>query len=141
MPYREKTAWLSLIAMAVAFGPYFAIVEASSHSRPSGASLRQLGLFAVAAVVQMAILGLGHLYLNRGSPGEARTPLDERDITIMRRSISFAYYVLIGGMILVGCVMPFNSSGWTIVNAALAMIVLAEVAHYGVVVMSYRRQA
>jgi hypothetical protein len=141
MPYREKTAWLSLIAMAVAFGPYFAIVVASSHSRPSEASVRQLGLFAVAAIAQMAILGLGHLYLRRGSAEEARTPPDERDVAIMRRSISLAYYVLIGGMILVGCVMPFNSSGWAIINAALVMIVLAEVVHYGVVVVSYRRQA
>jgi len=141
MPYREKTAWLSLLAMAVAFVPYFAIVQADSHSSTSLPSLRQLALFAVAAVVQMAILGVGHLYLNHGSPGEARTPPDERDVAIMRRSISSAYYVLIGGMILVGCVMPFNSSGWTIINAALVMIVLAEVVHYGVVVASYRRQA
>jgi hypothetical protein len=140
MPYREKTAWLSLLAMAIVFVPYFAIV-ASSHSRPPVPSLHQLALFAVAAVVQMAILGIGHLYLNHGSPGEARTPPDERDVAIMRRSITFAYYVLIGGMILVGCVMPFNSSGWTIINAALVMIVLAEVVHYGVVVVSYRRQA
>ena len=141
MPYREKTAWLSLIAMAVAFVPYFAIVLTSSHSRPAVPSLRQLGLFAAAAVVQMTILGIGHLYLNHGSPDEAHTPPDERDVAIMRRSISFAYYVLIGGMILVGCVMPFNSSGWTIINAALVMIVLAEVVHYGVVVVGYRRQA
>ncbi|MFZ0481192.1 MAG: hypothetical protein WAL71_18785 [Terriglobales bacterium] len=141
MTYREKTAWLSLIAMAIAFVPYFAIVQASSHSRPSVPSLRQLGLFAVAAVVQMAILGIGHLYLSHGSADEARLPPDERDVAIMRRSISLAYYVLIGGMILVGCVMPFNSSGWTIINAALATIVLAEVVHYGMVVVSYRRQA
>jgi len=140
MPYREKTAWLSLVAMALAFVPYFAIVVAQSHSSPSSPSLRQLGLFAIAAVVQMAILGIGHLYLTHGSPAEARIPPDERDVAIMRRSISLAYYVLITGMILVGCVMPFNSGGWTIVNAALLMIVLAEVVHYGVVVVSYRRQ-
>jgi len=40
-----------------------------------------------------------------------RTPLDERDEVITRRSVSWAYYVLVGGMILVGCVMPFESSG------------------------------
>jgi hypothetical protein len=44
-------------------------------------------------------------------------------------------------MILVGCVMPFNASGWRIVNAALAMIVAAEVVHYATVVFSYRRYA
>jgi hypothetical protein len=141
MTYREKIAWLSLIAMAVAFVPYFAIVQADSQSGPPVPSVRQLGLFAVAAVVQMALLGIGRLYLNHGSAEEARTRPDERDVAIMRRAISFAYYVLIGGMILVGCVMPFNSSGWTIIHAALAMIVLAEVVHYGVVVVSYRRQA
>jgi hypothetical protein len=139
LPYREKTAWLSLIAMAVTFGPYFTITAAGSAAAVP--NLRQLGLFAVAAVVEMVILGIGHLYLRRDSPDEARTPPDERDRAIMRRSISSAYYVLILGMILVGCVMPFHSTGWTIINAALLMIVAAEVVHYGVVVFSYRRQA
>lgn len=140
MPYREKTAWLSLIAMAVAFGPYFAIVAAGSlPSRPLP-DLRQLGLFAIAAVVQMLILGAGHLYIGRRSGEDAHTPPDERDRAIMRRAISSAYYVLIAGMILVGCVMPFNSSGWAIINAAVVMIVAAEMVHYGVVVFSYRRQ-
>jgi hypothetical protein len=141
MPYREKTAWLSLIGMTVAFGPYFAIVAARSLPAGQLPDLRQLGLFAVAAVVQMLILGIGHLYLGRRSPEDARTPPDERDRAIMRRSISSAYYLLIFGMILVGCVMPFNSSGWAIINTAIVMIVAAELVHYGVVVFSYRRQA
>ena len=59
----------------------------------------------------------------------------------MRRATSTAYYVLMGGMILVGVVMPFTSTGWKIVNAALLMIVVAEIVHYGVIVSSYRRQA
>jgi len=141
MPYRERTAWLSLIAMAVAFGPYFALVIAGSHQERALPNLRQLGLFAVAAIVQVLILGIGHVYLSRGFPQESRMPPDERDVAIMRRSVSSAYYVLIAGMVLVGCVMPFNSNGWTIINAALMMIVLAEVVHYGVAVLSYRRQA
>jgi hypothetical protein len=37
--------------------------------------------------------------------------------------------------------MPFNSSGWNIVNAALFMMIAAEMVHYGVVVFSYRGQA
>ena len=45
------------------------------------------------------------------------------------------------GMILVGCIMPFNAAGWTIANAAIFWIVAAEVVHYGVVVASYRLQA
>ena len=136
---QRKTAWLSLLAMAVTFGPYFTMT-ATRASEPLP-NLRQLGLFAVTAIVQMLILGVGHLYLRRGFVQEARMPLDERDQAIMRRSVSSAYYVLIAGMILVGCVMPFKSGGWSIINAALFMIITAEVVHYGVVVFSYRRQA
>jgi hypothetical protein len=141
MPYREKTAWLSLLAMLVTFGPYFTLVATRALPSEPMPNLRQLSLFAVTAIVQMFILGIGHLYLRRGSTQEARVPLDERDQAIMRRSVSSAYYVLIGGMILVGCVMPFNSSGWSIINAALFMIIAAEFVHYGVIVFSYRRQA
>jgi hypothetical protein len=140
MPYREKTAWLSLIAMAATFGPYFTIVATGLFRGDALPNLRQLGLFAVTAIVQMLILGVGHLYLGRKSPQEAHSPPDERDRAIMRRSVSSAYYVLIAGMILVGCVMPFKSGGWTIINAALVMIITAEVVHYGVIVLSYRRQ-
>jgi hypothetical protein len=141
MPYREKTAWLSLLAMAVTFGPYFTMTATRSLPVEPMPDLHQLGWFAITAMVQMFILGAGHLFLRRGSMQEARMPLDERDQAIMRRSVSSAYYVLIAGMILVGCVMPFKSSGWNIINAALFMIVAAEVVHYGVVVFSYRRQA
>lgn len=141
MPYREKTAWLSLIAMALTFGPYFAIVKAGVFQADPLPNLRQLALYAAAALIQLLLLGIGHLYLRHATPDEARTPLDERDRAIKYRSMSYAYGVLIGGMILVGVIMPFNSVGWSIVNAALFMIVLAEVVHYGAVVVSYRRQA
>ena len=141
MPYREKTAWLSLIAMALTFGPYFTIVAARSAPGQPLPDLHQLRLFALTAVVQMLILGVGYLYLRFGSPREERMLPDERDRAITRRSIGAAYYVLIAGMVLVGCIMPFNSGGWAIVNAALFMIVIAEVVHHGVAVVSYRRQA
>jgi hypothetical protein len=138
MPYREKVAWLSLIAMAVTFGPYFTLTAIAPPSELLP-NLRALGVLAATAVAQMLILGAGHLWLRIRSPQDARAPADERDRAITRLSIGVAYYVLIAGMILVGVVMPFNSGGWTLINAAIAMIVLAEVVHYGVTVWSYRR--
>ena len=141
MSYREKIAWLSLIAMAVAYGPYFKFVAKGPGPWEPLPQLHPLGLFALASIVRMLILGAGYLYLRLGSPQEERPPMDERDRAIEHRSIRAAYYVLIGGMILVGCFMPFSSTGWTIVNAAIFWIVAAEVVHYGVVVTSYRVQA
>ena len=141
MSYREKIAWLSLIAMAVAYGSYFKLVPSSPSSWEPLPHLHPLGLFALASIVRMLILGAGYLYLWLGTPREERPPLDERDRAIEHRSIGAAYYVLIAGMILVGCFMPFSSTGWTIVNAAIFWIVAAEVVHYSVVVASYRVQA
>lgn len=140
MTYREKFAWLSLAAIAVTYGPYFAITAAN---RPDAEvpNLGQLRLFAITMVVQMAILIVGRLVLRRLAPEEAGAPPDERDRAIESRAFTFAYYVLISGMIVVGCVMPFQSGGWTIVNAALLAIVAAEVVHYGVAVTGYRRQS
>ena len=140
MSHREKTAWLSLIALAVTFGPYFAMVAVNP---PAGAlpNLRQLGLYATVAIAQLLILGAGHLYLRRASPEEARMPADERDRAISQRATTWAYYVLIAGMIVVGCIMPFTTGGWTLVNTALAMITASQVVHYGIAVLNYRRQA
>ncbi len=141
MPYREKTAWLALFAMALTFGPYFILVATAPPAVEPLPNFRQLGVYASVALSQMVLLGLGHLILRRASPQEARMPADERDRAIDSRALSAAYYVLIFGMILVGVIMPFQSAGWTIVNAALFAIVFGEVVRYSVVVINYRRQA
>lgn len=140
MSYREKTAWLYLIAIVITFGPYFTLAALQTPPEQSMPDLRRLGLFAITTVAQMLIIGVGQLYFRLGSPQEARFPPDERDQAISSRSITWAYYVLISGMILVGCVMPFTSGGWNLINTALLMIVLAEIVHYGITVFHYRRQ-
>ena len=141
MSHREKIAWLSLLAMAFAYGPYFAFAARRPVSWEPWPHLHPLALFAFASLVRMLILGAGYLYFRLALPRHERPPLDERDRAIERRSISAAYYVLIAGMILVGCFMPFSSTVWTIVNAAIFWIVAAEVVHYSAVVASYRVQA
>ena len=141
MSYREKIAWLSVVAMAVAYTPYFMFAARGPSPWEPFPHLHPLGLFALASIVRMLILGAGYLYLRLASPREDRMPPDERDRAIEHRSLSAAYYVLIAGMILVGCFMPFSSTGWTIVNAAILWMVAAEVVHHSVVVASYRLQA
>jgi len=139
MPYREKVAWLSLVAIAVTFGPYFAMLALAPPPEAPLPNLRLMRLFGATVVAQALILGAGHLVFRLRAPDDARAPADERDRAIERRSVRVAYYVLITGIILVGCIMPFNAIGWTLVNAAVAAIVVAELVHYGIAVWSYRR--
>jgi hypothetical protein len=141
MPYREKTAWLSLFAMIVTFGPYFIYVARDSRPPRPLPDLHELSYYAAITIAELIILGIGHLILRLKSPQEARIPLDERDEAIKRRSLASAYYVLIFGMIQVGCIMPFMFKGWSLVHAAIFMIVVAEIIRLSVTVVSYRRQA
>lgn len=141
MPYREKIVWLSLFAIAVAFIPYFTYVAVTPAASEGLPNFRQLILYAIAAGVQVAILLTGRMWLAAQSPEDARIPPDERDRVIRQKAIQIAYFVLIGGTIIAGVVMPFYASGWEIVNAALFMIVLAEVVNYSIAAVSYRRQA
>ena len=141
MPYREKIVWLSLFAIAVAFIPYFTYVAITPTASEGLPNVRQLILYAIAAGVQMSILLGGRMWLTARSPEDAKIPADERDQAISRNAIRVSYFVLMAGTILVGVVMPFTHSGWQIVNAALFMIVLAEVVNYSIAAISYRRQA
>lgn len=138
MPFREKAAWLALFAMAVTVGPYFTL--AAMDGLPAG-TWAKLGAYGVAALAQLAILGAGHLWLRWQAPDEAKAPEDEREQTITLRARTLSYYVMLSGFVWVGVIMPFGASGWRITNAALFMIVAAEVVHYASVIFQYRRQA
>jgi hypothetical protein len=134
MPFAEKFAWLSLIAMVLCYGPYFIIThlnppaEAGTHE-----SLRQVWLFGAAAAGHGAIAGLGRFLLR------PRQKPDERDRDVERRSTQAGYYVLLLAMMLVGVVLPLTESGWKVANTALLAIVLGEMLRNGVQVWNYRR--
>lgn len=139
MPYREKSNLLALAAMLIAYVPYFVIATMTPLGAEPMPNLRLLAVFGAVSVARMVILGVGELWFRIRTPEDVREPADERDRAVDRRSITVAYYVLITGTILVGMIMPFLSAGWTIVNAALFAIVLAEIIRCIVAAVSYRR--
>ncbi|MEM7364641.1 MAG: hypothetical protein AAF525_11490 [Pseudomonadota bacterium] len=136
--HREKVAWLSLGAMLTTFGPYLVVMAIEPPVDPLP-DLYTLSLLGSAAVANMLILGVGHLWLRLGFPEDAREPADERDRAISLRAMGYAYYVLIAGMIVVGCVMPFTYGGWKLVNTAVGVIVVAQLVNYGIAAWSYRK--
>jgi cytochrome b561 len=139
LSHRERLAWLLLIAIIIPYALYFVLVALQPPETGLLPNLPQLGLLALTATAHVTIQMIGRIWMRSRSPEDARLPADERDQAIERRSTRVAYYILIGGMILVGVVMPFSNGGWKIVNTALFMIVLAEVFHQGVAVWSYRQ--
>lgn len=139
MPYREKVAWISLLGMAVCYGPYFALTHRSPLLDRPLPNLELMTLFAWAAGGNAVWALLGRLALRMTTPRDERGPADERDQAVDRRANTVAYYVLMGCALCVGGVMPFTSSGWHIVNAMVASVVVAEFLRYALIVMGYRR--
>jgi membrane protein YqaA with SNARE-associated domain len=139
MPYREKLAWLSLVGMAVCYGPYFALTYRSPLLEQPLPNLRLMALFAAAAGGNAVWVLLGRLFVRMTTPRDERGVADERDQAIDRRANTLAYYVLIGLALYVGCVMPFTNSGWHIVNSMVASVVIAEMLRYAMMVVAYRR--
>lgn len=139
MPYREKTAWLALAAMGIPYLAYFASMIVWPPVRPMP-DWETWAKFGIALVANVAIWSIGAMWLRRTAPDEARAPLDERDVAISRRAIQTGYAVLVSGVVInIGCVFPFTTGGWRLINAGIAMLVLAELVRYGMTIWLYRR--
>ncbi|MCM8730796.1 hypothetical protein ACFO8O_07420 [Hephaestia sp. GCM10023244] len=136
MAYREKTNWLTLIAMVIAYTVYFSIVL----PRGTALSLLQtLWLFAQVTITQAVVVIIGNIVLAARTDKRARVA-DERDRAIARRGATSGYYTLLVGMILVGVVAPFDDlPRTTLLNYALLWIVIAEAVRLTTIVSSYRR--
>ncbi len=100
--------------------------------------LMEFALLTAAAIAQGIFLAIGYLITRAKREPRQRTKPDERDLAIEHRASTTAYYVLIVGMILVGCVMPFTASGWQVARAAVLAIVIAEIIHQALLVRAYR---
>jgi uncharacterized membrane protein len=138
MSYREKLAWVSFIAMLIAYAVYFGITGPSVDFGERR-MLDILWTFGPSAAAHGIAIIIGAIVIAVLSHKDARAPADERDRAITRRASTIAYYVLIAGFLLVGMVMPFTEPPWKIVNAALLAIVLAELINQAIVLISYRR--
>jgi len=98
---------------------------------------KQIGMFAATAVVQVIVIVIASAVMEIRHKEGPKT--DERDQLIDQRATRVAYHLLICAMIVVGCLMPFNNSGWKIFHAAVFSIALAEIVRYGLIVSMYRR--
>jgi hypothetical protein len=137
MAVREQFAWVWLTALVVVYGAYFATVG-FLQTHGGIAFLAEFGLLGAAALAQMIILGVGYVITRAKREARTRSKPDERDRAIEHRAATMGYYVLIVGVILVGCVMPFYASGWQVARGAILAIVIAEIVHQAGVVRAYR---
>lgn len=132
----EKRAWLTLLSMCPPYLVYFAIQAAWPGLLPS--FMDRIACLAAVALTHAALYIAGMVVMARQDRGVTLHE-DERDLLIDARAARAAYYLMLSGLILVGMVMPFLHAGWTLVNAALLVIVLAEALRAVLTIAGYRR--
>jgi hypothetical protein len=134
MPFREKSAWISLLSVSGIYGVYFWSVI---HAGPQVGGFRFGSLLEtiIALVVVQAVLTIAAAIL---TPAEAKAPRDERERLIELKATRVAYAGLATGIALAcffGALSPpmvFNT------NALLIVLVTAELVRSGSQIIQYR---
>lgn len=139
MVRNEQFSWIWAGTLIAVLGPYFLFVSVARSAESEPTFMVQITALALALIIMAIIAGLSTLIARFNHRDRPDTQLDERDRLIELRSSKVSYYVLMVGMIIVGCVMPFDASGWEIVNTAVLAIALAEVTGCMLTLRGYRR--
>jgi len=135
MPFREKSAWISLVLILVVFGPYFWFVGRALSGQDHvhfGTQFALIGLFIVLEVVL-------HVAIAVQSPRDARAPRDERENLIDLRATRFAFYVLFAGVMMSILSLHYPISVWVLSQLVLFSVVAAEVVKFGSQIVFFRR--
>lgn len=142
MSFREKLAWLQVLALAgfgtAYFGPVFGsymglvVVPGGQFMWMVYCILALIVGLPVAAVI-MAIVSALH------TPHEARSPRDERDRLIALLGTRTGFYVLVTGIIAAMLSMHAGAGVVLMVNFMLFALLLAELSRLGTQVFLYRR--
>ncbi len=141
MPFREKTAWVSLITTVGIWGAYFWAISRFLLDRGSLASLPadSVGLFiagVVAIVIVQIILAIVMAVVS-GKASEAS--MDEREQLIDLKGARSGFYALNAAAFMVSMLWALGASPLVMANGILAAMVLGEVVRSGWIIVGYRR--
>ena len=143
MPFREKSAWISLVTMLVVFGAFFGAVAGDVLPASGVPTVHYLILSVLAVIVLQLVLKLVARSL---AQADAASPKDERERLIELKATRIAFYVLVGAVLLgVFLVIhtpvaggPFPGSP-RLGLAMVACIVLADVVRSAAQIVYFRR--
>ena len=139
LSYQEKSLWLQLLALLVAFGLYFRWVSLSLLPTPAAADVmpHQIGLFVAAVVLMAIILVVGHIAAALFGDRESAT--DERDRAIEIRGTRLGAGVLAVSVFAALCVAAVTRGNVIMALVLLGGWVLATLASTATQIVLYRR--
>jgi hypothetical protein len=137
MPFREKSAWISLLSMSGIYGVYFwSVFHAGAHA--DRFHFGGLLVTIIALVVVQVVLTVAAAII---TPKEAKAPRDEREKLIELRATRVAYAGLATSVALACFFGAFDPPIVFNTNALLFVLVTAELLRSSCQIIQYRRSA
>jgi hypothetical protein len=135
MPFREKSAWISMLSMLGISGFYFGTLVQTTVA-PQSANLA-FGLVQTIVVLIVAQVAL-HIAVAIHKPTEAQLPRDEREKLIDLKATRIAFYGLASGVV-VACIFgSLNPPVFFNTNSLLFILVTSEIVRSGSQIIYYR---
>ena len=134
MPFREKSAWVTLAAILLVSVLFVLHAPRLSHPRPGDfhALLACIVAFVVIEIAAFLVLRLRY-------PEDARTPIDERELFINLKAGRLASRCYIVGSFLAVLTIHHGASAPMIGYFVVLAFVIAEIVKYGARILYYRR--
>ena len=139
MSFKEKSAWVMAVVMAVA-GLYYLkmVVAASEHigatAPPIGILIAYVLLVVVASVNAQIILAIS-------SPKEANAPADERERPALDRAGNWSGYVLASGAVASLLYFLSHGDGYMLFHMIMGSLIASQIAEYAFQLLLLRRSA
>jgi len=134
MPFREKSAWVTLAAILLVSVLFVLHAPRLSHPRPGDfhALLACIVAFVVIEIAAFLVLRLRY-------PEDARTPIDEREQLINLKATYLASRCYVIGSFLAVVTLHLGASAVMIGYFVVLAFVIAEIVKYGARIIYYRR--
>ena len=136
MPFREKSAWISLLSLMLVSGFFFAHVPRTLT--PSFDPRLAAGVFyCILALIIIEVIA--HVVVAARSPKDAHTPKDERERLIDLKSIRAAHYVYVIGSLAGIATMHLGANKMAMGFLVLLAFVIAEIVKNTARIIHHRR--
>lgn len=133
MSFQEKSLWVLLVGLVLAFGGYFAVVL-PNHTPE--VQLSQVVLFVAATILLVVLQVVGQVVV---AILDRRTGTDERDRLIALKGTLNGAYLLATGVFFALCAAVWVPGNFVFAHVLLAFWVLAQLLEVATQLYSYRR--
>ncbi len=140
MSFREKMAWISLLANLAIYGFYFAALAAALGR--GGADAAHFTDLLIGSVVLLVVVTVVlSIIVAAWAPKEAQAAEDEREKRIALEASHAAYFVISAGAVMVIAALYFGISDFLAVNALFFVLVAGELTKNAAQIFQFRRGA